>query len=163
MASAKFSVKLWKSDGSRFGVIVDGCPDDVVGLFDGAWREAEIVDEDGDVVMYCQARGDLEPQFGERGKDVGRLDELPFDAALKALRKWTLWGRQHPPVLLKSPRLYGHFCYFDGRLAYRFFKKGGYVPHFAPVTVEEAVALVERRKVFKYIKSSSSFRLVDAA
>jgi hypothetical protein len=84
-----------------------------------------------------------------------------FDAYLMALRSCAALqggGARDIPIGLKT-KGYGLVCVFNGNLAYRFFKQGGRVPHFGPVSLDEAKGLIAGTHELKYQKGGRGYRI----
>lgn len=119
------------------------------------------VDIDQDLVIY-RPWGSSEEEMGTLGEDVKLPSDVSLRVALEALA--TIEGRQDgrrssPTVFVKVGK--HHFCRFANTLCRLFYKSRGYRAHYAPVSTTDAEDLVAGRKVLKYIKGSSRFRLVD--
>lgn len=126
-------------------------------LFDSKGSAIFDIERDGDTVIY---KKDGEEHIGTIGQDVFTIRQLTdFVAVLKALRI----AEGHTVYTPKySVRVNNRtFAYIRGRLTARFYKKNGRVPHYAPITVEEAQKLTSDRYYIAYIKGTDKFKIKD--
>ena len=129
-------------------------------LFTAEGRKVTVLEKDGSTVQYKEPGRAQE--IGEVGKDLFMLGQLKsFDAYIMALRSCAALqggGARDIPIGLKT-KGYGLVCVFNGNLAYRFFKQGGRVPHFGPVSDAEAKGLIAGTHELKYQKGGRGYRI----
>lgn len=129
-------------------------------LFTAEGRKVTVVERDGNTVQYKEPG--RAQDLGEVGKDLFMLGQLKSYAAyIMALRSCAvLQGTRYSdiPIGIKT-KGFGLICVFNGKLSYRFFKQGGRVPNFAPVSDQEAQGLISGTHQLKYIKGSSEYRI----
>jgi hypothetical protein len=122
-------------------------------------QPVRVLEQDGETIMFARWGTDYE-ELGD-SSTVLLPEEMPLAVLFRALARLNGWQngrRTEPRVHLQAGGRW--FCQFSNRLCMRFRKKRGYVNHYAPTTVPEAVDLSEGRLVLRYIKGSSRFRLV---
>lgn len=130
-------------------------------LFTAEGRNVTVLERDGNTVSYHPPHTQRET-LGEVGKDLFMLGQLKsFEAQFMALRSSYLLqgGRSKDIPIGMKTKGFGLICVFNGNLSYRFFKQGGHVPHFAPVSEVEAKGLILGTHELKYIKGGNGYRI----
>ncbi len=140
------------------------------GLFQKSSGErVEVVEQDGDVVLFRYARSGGGEHVGATADIVGFAELGPVQA-LRAIDRmgagcgWAARSKLTEArlcVRAVGGKMHGCLAPANGSLVYRFFKQGGSVPHFLPVSAEDAVALLEGRKQLRYTKGGNTARLVE--
>ena len=131
----------------------------VFGKFGSGYAWAEITEEADGVAMYVRASGTAEPAVGTVGTDVFRVGDASPEQAIDVLR-WMPEAKhfdryQLPPIVVQHPSRPTCFCMWEGSLHCVFYKKGGYVPHFLPVTVETAKRMMRGEVELRYVIGGS--------
>ena len=131
-------------------------------LYTRAGRCVRITEQDGDTVIWRDAVTSA-TGIGEVGKDLVKIRQLlDIDAQITAITTSPTFRaawRCDPKAGLKSKANFGTVVVFNDGLCYRFFKQGGYVPHFAPINGAEAKGLLLGTHELKYIKGGNGFRI----
>ena len=120
-----------------------------------------VLERDGNTVRYHIPKTQRET-IGEVGKDLFILGQLKsIEAQFMALRSSYLLqgGRSKDVPIGMKTKGFGLICVFNGNLSYRFFKQGGRVPHFAPVSETEAKGLILGTHELRYIKGGNGYRI----
>lgn len=136
-----------------------------VNLMDPLYTEdgfpVTVTTREGNTVLYTPIRVRKE-EIGEIGQDVFLLSQLKtLEAQISALSLTSSFQGhgQDPPLGLKGEGV-GCIVVFRGKLSYRFFKQGGYRANFAPVSKEEALGLLSGKYQLKYVKGTSSYKIL---
>jgi hypothetical protein len=111
-----------------------------------------VEDIDGDTIMYND-RG--ETKLGTVRKDVFRIQDLPFEGRMQALYNYQGGRYAHPKVGMREGNY--TFVWFNNELCVRFFKQGGYIAHYAPISLGQARDLAAGRATLRYIKNSNKY------
>jgi len=131
-------------------------------LFLWTGQEPKIIERDGDTVIYkCPDRG--VDCITEVGEDVYTLSGIQrLEPALRAIRAWGGWHSRYRNETPKVGIVAGDHCFvwLHDQLCIRYFKRRGRVPHYAPVTMEEAREVADGQKKLMYWTNSNRFELV---
>ena len=96
------------------------------------------------------------------GAEVFKLGSLLSHSLMGALKAIKVWGGDRNRDADVGLSINDHtFVWFGPSLCVRFFKQKGRVPHFAPVTVDQAKLIANGKAELRYIKRSNRFRIVD--